>query len=846
MEQILNTVSSVHNKLRSILPPDLLTQGDLHYFNGDCQILSQSADYFSFLVTPDGATAREISIIKKDPELFPVEDKKQIDWDAAAIACLQLMKTELKSLEPHEYIEHKKYSREGMIQRVLKERADKAAKADYRVQWADNIYGDHILTNENGVKYKLFLRDFEKETGYSDSMDAKTNKLGTTKHLMYAFRQLKENPKLYNALKKECPFVEIYLDPLNDYAISWFFTGPLPLQIQMLLSKYFGRENFISDKQIPEFLNFIEEAQNHPEIRIRPEVPEKIESFYEKKVLNDLQETEQADFSMLDATLYPYQKEGIQFTTFRKAAILADDMGLGKTIQSIGTAINKKAFFGFNRTLIVCPASLKSQWKKEIEKFTSEEAVVAEGTPRERAELHKNSKAFFVITNYEAVMRDQEAINQSEPDFMILDEAQRVKNFATKTAGAIGRINKKHALAITGTPIENRLIDIFSIVNIMEPGFLGPLWEFSYQHCLFDPVKHDKINGYYDLQTLKERIQPLLLRREKRNVLDQLPNLRQINIPVGFSPVQADYHATYARGVSQIVRKKILTPFDLKRLQLLLTSMRMVCDSSFLVDETTHDSPKLEELKFLLLEKLEVKKKKQKIIIFSEWVKMLKIIGRMLRENGIGFVELTGSVPVKNRGALISRFEEDDNVQVFLSSEAGGSGLNLQVADTLVNFELPWNPAKKNQRIGRINRIGQTKKHLTILNFITKNSIEERIAAGLEVKQNLFDGVLDEDSKTDMVDFSEKGRSQFLKQIESFIDKYEEPVPEDKPETEEERISQPEEASTENTQEEPIDLSGDTQTDEKEKVPKQETAEDDHSPSGEEFEQVMNNGLQFL
>ncbi|MFO8002541.1 MAG: DEAD/DEAH box helicase [Marinilabilia sp.] len=847
MEDVLNSVSATHKKLRLSLSPDVLTQADLYYYNGDCQILSQSAEGFSFLVSSEDVPPRDISIIKEDSELVQIEQKKTVDWDAAGIACLQLMEEELKSLEPHEYVEHKKYSREGMIQRVLQERRDKAAKAKYHIEWADNIYGDHILTNENGVKYKLFLRDFDNETGYSDSMDAKTNKLGTTKHLMFAFNQLKENKTLYNSLKKTCPFVEIYLDPLNNYSVSWFFQGPLPLQTQMLLSKYFGRETFISDGQIPEFLGFLNEAQKHSEIRIRPEVPEKIEAFYEKKVLNDLQETEKADFSMLQADLYPYQKEGIQFASFRKAAILADDMGLGKTLQAIGTALNKKTFFGFERTLIICPASLKSQWKKEIEKFTSEKAIVTEGTPDERAAIYRKTSAFFIITNYEAAMRDQAAINKAGTDFLILDEAQRVKNFATKTAAAIGRLNKKHALAITGTPIENRLIDIFSIVNIMEPGFLGPLWEFSYQHCLFDPAKHDKINGYYDLQTLKERIQPLLLRREKRNVLDQLPNLRQINIPVGFSPIQADYHASYARGVSQIVRKKILTPFDLQRLQLLLANMRMVCDSTYLVDEATNDSPKLDELKFLLLEKLEIKKKKQKIIIFSEWVKMLKIIGRMLRENGIGFVELTGSVPVKNRGALISRFEEDDNVKVFLSSEAGGSGLNLQAADTLIHFELPWNPAKKNQRVGRINRIGQTNKHLTIISFITKNSIEERIAAGLEVKQNLFDGVLDEGSKTDMVDFSEKGRSQFLKQIESFIGNLEEATPDEQTTTEEEIQEEIEEQDNETTkEEESIDLSGDNQSGDEEKEPVSPSGKVQNEGSDNEIEQVMNNGLQFL
>jgi len=148
---------------------------------------------------------------------------------------------------------------------------------------------------------------------------------------------------------------------------------------------------------------------------------------------------------------------------------------------------------------------------------------------------------------------------------------------------------------------------------------------------------------------------------------------------------------------------------------------------------------------------------------------MNHIIGKMLRDNDIGFVELNGSIPVKKRGKLIKEFEDNPNVKVFLSTEAGGVGLNLQVADTVINFELPWNPAKKNQRIGRIDRLGQKSDNLTVINFITKDSIEMKIASGLVLKQNLFDSLLSEGSDADVVDFSTKGRAQFLTQLEESI-----------------------------------------------------------------------------
>jgi superfamily II DNA/RNA helicase len=194
--------------------------------------------------------------------------------------------------------------------------------------------------------------------------------------------------------------------------------------------------------------------------------------------------------------------------------------------------------------------------------------------------------------------------------------------------------------------------------------------------------------------------------------------------------------------------------------------MRMVCDSTYLIDKETSDSPKLIELKDILIERLEIKETKRKVIIFSEWVTMLHIIGDMLKKEGITYTMLTGKVPVKKRADLIKEFEQNPECSVFLSSESGGAGLNLQVADTVINFELPWNPAKKNQRIGRIDRIGQLKQKLHVFNLLSHDSIEMKIATGLLLKQNLFDGILNNDATIDEVDFSEKGKSQFIKRLE--------------------------------------------------------------------------------
>jgi len=847
--ELKELIKTQKEKLQTILDKTELALGEIIFINNDCQVLSQSAVRFEMVIDyPEARISFEYSLDIVDEDVIPSNSGDRSGWDRYSYACLLEVENELSLLDPKELVEHKKYTREGMIKRVLEERRQKADKAKYHIRWAANIYGDHILTNENGVKYKLFLRDFKNETGYSDSMDSRLNKLGTTKHLMFAFQQLKVNKSLYDSLEKTCPFIEVYCDPLNDYNITWFYPHPLPIEEQLLLSRYFKKATFIENDELKGFLGFLEESADFQRIQIRPEVREKVESAFEQEMLDDLRSNWKPDFSLINAELYNYQKEGIEFSLFRKASINADEMGLGKTIQAIGTALLKKQIFGFKKVLVVCPASIKGQWKKEIEKFCGEKALIVQGFPDERAKQYLDTEHLFFIVNYETILRDHLSINKAGIDFLILDEAQRAKNYETKTASSIKRLDFKHVMVITGTPIENRLIDIFSIVSIIDPYFFGPLWEFSYQYCLFDPERRDKINGYYNLQKLHQYLEQILIRREKRKVIEQLPNVQQTNIPVNLSPLQAEYHAGYSKGIASIIRKKFLTPYDLQRLQLLLASMRMVCDSTYLIDEETNESPKLEELKYILLEKLDVPNSDRKIIIFSEWVKVHKLIGKMLRDNNIGFTELNGTIPVKMRGELIRKFETNPHCKIFLSTEAGGVGLNLQMADTLINFELPWNPAKKNQRIGRIDRLGQKSNKLTIFNFITRNSIEQQIASGLLVKQNLFDGVLDSSNTTNYVDFSSKGRSQFIQQLEEFIAESEKTGLEDELEKVESsantEVNLSEvliEADVVNPTEELFETASTTSQNNQSTSPQAIANE-----KAQEVQQVMNNGMQFL
>lgn len=723
------------------------------------------------------------------------------------------------------------YTREEMIHRVLKERRERANKEEYTVRFGENMYGFHEMGTAAGKRYQLTIRDFETSNGYCSCPDFKTNKLGTCKHLIYLNNKLKEKYSVDSLLNaRQYPFVEIFCDPLQEYQITYFYKGDIDPEVAGLLNQFFPEDKIVKPETYREFLTFLDQAREIKKILVRPEVFEKIERFFEEEELIKLSKHTKLDFSKIKATLFDYQREGIEFSVFKRGNIIADEMGLGKTLQAITIGVMKKEIFDFKRVLIICPASLKFQWKQEIEKFSEERAVIVSGTKDARQACYKNAKEYFVITNYESVLRDITTLVKYPPDMVILDEAQRIKNYDTKTSHAVKAIPRKHSLIITGTPIENRLIDLYSVMNFIDPEYLAPLWEFSMNHCYFDKSKKNKINGYYNLQQLKEKLKDKIIRRQKKEVLDQLPEVQEITIPIALTAEQLEIHAGFAQSLMPILGKKHKTVYDMQRIFQILTSMRMVCDSTYLIDKETNLSPKLKELEEILVEKMDILNQKRKVIIFSEWRTMLHLIEKMLRKHHIGYTMLSGKIPVDKRGNLVEEFHQNPDCLVFLSTEAGGAGLNLQVADTVINFELPWNPAKKNQRIGRVHRIGQQSSHITVINLVAQESIEERISTGIVLKESLFNAVLNEADGTEEVDFSAKGRATMIDQIQKMVTPLA-VLPDN--------IWQPEE-------QEPVEM--DTPLDEPEEEVLEETSpiQESKAPTPTELEDTLNKGLAFL
>ncbi len=490
--------------------------------------------------------------------------------------------------------------------------------------------------------------------------------------------------------------------------------------------------------------------------------------------------------SEININLYEYQEKGILFAARNKRSFLGDDMGLGKTVQAIAAALLIKKLAGKNRVIIFCPASLKYQWKKEIEKRSKEKADIIQGARTTRRELYKKSEAMFLIVNYELIFRDEEFFHGLGADMIILDEAQRIKNWETKTAKGIKRLRSEFALALTGTPFENRLVELQSLCEFLHPRALGPMWRLLPTYGELDAG--DKLVGFSNLSQLRQKIAPFFLRRQRDEVLSQLPEriVNEYSMEIGRE--QKKYHDDYEEALARILsnaKKRPLTPEELKRAFMCLTGMRIISNAlaqhdwkkyRHLVDGSkplteaqirSFHSPKLMEFRSVMEELLD--KPNAKFVIFSQWERMLFLAEAAIRDlllnKDAESVIFSGSLPTAARPKVIERFINDPKLRIFFSTDAGGVGLNLQEsASYVINLEMPWNPAVLEQRISRVHRLGQ-KNTVNAINFISTNCVEERVYAAVQNKKALFDGVFD--GQTDGVTFEKS--SSFIERLRDMI-----------------------------------------------------------------------------
>jgi superfamily II DNA or RNA helicase len=611
--------------------------------------------------------------------------------------------------------------------------------------------------------YRVHIRSLHRRANYCSCPDFANNQLGTCKHIEAVLHRVRRRRDYSKIKDQPAPYPYVYLawDAEDAPRICVHRGARSTPQLKAVLDDYFDAAGVFKGRLPEDFFRFSEIVAERTDIDLGDDAvahARRLAAAVAREVrareIRERIESSGGHLPGVRARLYRYQVEGAAFLAANGRALLADDMGLGKTLQAISAATWLRENADAERILVVCPASLKHQWAREIEKFAGLEAQVVQGPARARGVQYRRGNGFFII-NYELVLRDLSVISEVlRPDLLILDEAQRIKNWQTKIASAVKLIPSRYAFVLTGTPLENRLEDLYSLMQVVDQQVLGPLWRYLIDFHVTD--ERGKVLGYRNLSQLRRRLSPVMLRRDRRLVRDQLPDRIEQRLDLPLTAKQRELHddAMKAAGaLSQIARRRPLTPAEQKRLMAVLQEARMACDAAGLVDKETEGSPKLDELATLLDELC--LQSGLKAVVFSQWELMTRMVEQRLRRMGLGCVRLHGGVPSSKRGELMDRFRDDDAVQVFVSTDAGGVGLNLQSASVLINLDIPWNPAVLDQRIARVHRLGQTEKVQVIL-MVAADAYEERVLSLVQGKRSLFDNVVAPDATEDVVGVSKK------------------------------------------------------------------------------------------
>ncbi len=471
----------------------------------------------------------------------------------------------------------------------------------------------------------------------------------------------------------------------------------------------------------------------------------------QKQILGESKFTAQKVPSEIQASLRNYQVDGVSWLErLRKMhlnGILADDMGLGKTLQAIIAITQSKQEKPSAQSLIVCPTSLVYNWQEEFHKFNPDlKILVIDNTPSQRRKLIKTiDKHDVVITSYNLLQKDVDFYKEILFDYVVLDEAQHIKNRGTRNAKSVKMIQAAHRLILTGTPIENSLEELWSLFDFLMPGLLSSFDRFIEKYIR--NCGHTE-NKSTNIDTLRKKISPFILRRMKVDVLEDLPPVTEILYHCHLTDVQQELYVSYAKSareeLSKLVKKEGFDKIQIHVLATLTRLKQICCHPAIFAKEKAElgDSAKYDMLMELIPSLIEGN---HKAVIFSQYTKMLQILREDLKQRGIPFSYLDGSS--KNRLQIVKQFNEDSAIPLFLVSlKAGGSGLNLVGADTVIHYDMWWNPAVENQATDRVHRLGQ-KKSVSSYKLVTLNTIEEKILNLQNRKKGLVKKVMSSDDE---------------------------------------------------------------------------------------------------
>ncbi|MDD2236346.1 MAG: DEAD/DEAH box helicase [Kiritimatiellae bacterium] len=606
--------------------------------------------------------------------------------------------------------------------------------------------------------YRVEIRSLTDTLNTCSCRDHSLNRLGTCKHIERVLQLIeRQAPKRALALAREegSARYEVFMD-VREWPPRLSLTRPrrgISKGVEEAIGCFFGADGTVLGQPLEAYHSILRAHEAlAPATRRKVNLSQHVGPWMaeleraadltraKECYLRDVREGKRSG-NPVRLPLYPYQQEGMLHLAFQGRAMLADEMGLGKTVQAIAAAELLRQLGRVQRVLVVCPASLKSEWEEQYHFFTGGRVELLYGPRQVRLRRYAEKPAFLVL-NYEQARADVDDINRLfAPDLVILDEAQRIKNWPTKTAKTIKRLSAPYAFVLTGTPLENRIEELYSLAEFVNPHLFGSL--FRFQREFMEEGGEGSAVRPKNLNELHRRISGVMLRRRKSDVEQDLPERTDKHYFVPMTDEQRTRYAEVEYRVNilvNIMKTRLLRKEEMEQLQRHLACMRMICDTPYILDAECRDCPKLEELEAILDELLA--DDDVKVLIFSEWVRMLSLVEELAREKQIGYALHTGTVPQKQRRDEINRFKNDPDCRLFLSSESGGAGLNLQAASVVINLDLPWNPAKLEQRIARAWRKNQ-QRHVRVINLVAENTIEAAMLQKLADKQALANAVLD-------------------------------------------------------------------------------------------------------
>ena len=473
----------------------------------------------------------------------------------------------------------------------------------------------------------------------------------------------------------------------------------------------------------------------------------------ERILASDFKESENEAFEKTNLPLFNFQKIGAGFLCVTNSALLADEPGLGKTIQTLATTIIKEA----KKVLIICPSTLKLSWQDEINKWLKDKkTIIITGEKKIRNKLWSD-KSDYHIMNYEILLRDIDEINKIEWDYIVADEATRISNPRAKQSKLIKTISAKHRIALTGTPLNNAIQDIWNILDFCQPNILGSYWQFTEKYCEKD--RFGGIISYKNLNELKTHIADNMLRRKKKEVLQELPDKLYETIYVEFDNEERKIYEAIKEeivselkeyGISRVLGDKYLSNALVKMIRLKQTtgSLELVSEHQF--------SSKVNALKELLND---IISNGSKAIVFTQFSTMADILIRELDKYNP--LLISGKVDNNIRKENVDKFQNSEENKIIVMTEAGGFGLNLQRANYIIHYDLPWSISKMEQREGRAHRIGQ-KNNLTIFRLIVQKTVDEYVLKVLHKKQIMSEDILGDKERMKKVKISKRDIKKML------------------------------------------------------------------------------------